>query len=163
MGLRLDRGRPRPLYAALGARVTGSRASRASASATRWSRTRTSRVLATTDVLVSLLPAVPATRRAFDAARIDQLPDHAWFVNVGRGATVDEEALVAALRDGRLGGAALDVTATEPLPDDSPLWDAPNTILTPHVAEVDRRGRGPGPGEPGEPARGPPAAQRGPR
>ncbi|QJW36348.1 NAD(P)-dependent oxidoreductase [Cellulosimicrobium protaetiae] len=91
-------------------------------------------VLATTDVLVSLLPALGTTRRALDAARIDQLPDHAVFVNVGRGATVDEDALVAALREGRLGGAALDVTETEPLPEGSPLWDAPHLILTPHVA-----------------------------
>ncbi|GAA3211414.1 phosphoglycerate dehydrogenase [Oerskovia jenensis] len=124
-----------PLYAALGAHVTGV----ASTAGDRhgfpvvtdedlpW-------VLATTDVLVSLLPAVPATRHAFDATRIGQLPAHAWFVNVGRGATVDEGALVAALREGRLGGAALDVTETEPLPADSPLWDAPRTIITPHVA-----------------------------
>jgi len=91
-------------------------------------------VLASTDVLVSLLPALGTTRHAFDAARIDQLPDHAVFVNVGRGATVDEDALVAALHDGRLGGAALDVTGSEPLPAESPLWDAPRLILTPHVA-----------------------------
>lgn len=91
-------------------------------------------VLASTDVLVSLLPAHDTTRHAFDAARIDQLPDHAVFVNVGRGATVDEDALVAALHDGRLGGAALDVTGSEPLPAESPLWDAPRLVLTPHVA-----------------------------
>ncbi|OCI31162.1 NAD(P)-dependent oxidoreductase [Oerskovia enterophila] len=124
-----------PLYAALGARVTGV----ASTAGDRFgfpvvTDADLPRVLATTDVLVSLLPAVPATRHAFDAARIAQLPDHAWFVNAGRGATVDEVALVAALREGRLGGAALDVTEIEPLPADSPLWDAPRTILTPHVA-----------------------------
>lgn len=124
-----------PLYEALGAHVTGV----ASTPGERFGFPVVTdedlpRVLATTDVLVSLLPAVPATRHAFDAARIDQLPDHAWFVNVGRGATVDEGALVDALRDGRLGGAALDVTETEPLPSDSPLWDAPRTIITPHVA-----------------------------
>jgi phosphoglycerate dehydrogenase-like enzyme len=124
-----------PLYAALGARVTGV----ASSAGERRGFPVVAdddlpRVLATTDVLVSLLPALPATRHAFDAARIGQLPDHAWFVNVGRGATVDEHALVEALREGRLGGAALDVTDVEPLPADSPLWDAPNTIITPHVA-----------------------------
>lgn len=124
-----------PLYEALGAHVTGV----ASTTGERFGFPVVTdedlpRVLATTDVLVSLLPAVPATRHAFDAALIDQLPDHAWFVNVGRGATVDEGALVDALRDGRLGGAALDVTETEPLPSDSPLWDAPRTIITPHVA-----------------------------
>jgi len=53
---------------------------------------------------------------------------------VGRGSTVDEDALLAALREGRIAGAALDVTAAEPLPADSPLWDAPNLIITPHVA-----------------------------
>ncbi|MHA7132492.1 phosphoglycerate dehydrogenase [Oerskovia turbata] len=124
-----------PLYTALGARVTGV----ASSAGERCGFPVVTdddlpRVLATTDVLVSLLPAIPATRHAFDAARIGQLPDHAWFVNVGRGATVDEDALVEALREGRLGGAALDVTDAEPLPADSPLWDAPNTIITPHVA-----------------------------
>lgn len=124
-----------PLYAALGARVTGV----ASTAGDRFgfpvvTDADLPRVLATTDVLVSLLPAVPATHHAFDAARIAQLPDHAWFVNAGRGATVDETALVAALHEGRLGGAALDVTEIEPLPADSPLWDAPRTILTPHVA-----------------------------
>jgi phosphoglycerate dehydrogenase-like enzyme len=55
-------------------------------------------------------------------------------VNVGRGATVDEPALVAALTDGRIAGAALDVTETEPLPADSPLWKAPRLLLTPHAA-----------------------------
>jgi phosphoglycerate dehydrogenase-like enzyme len=124
-----------PLYAALGARVTGV----ASTAGERHGFPVVTdddlpRVLATTDVLVSLLPALGSTRHAFDAARIDQLPDHAWFVNVGRGATVDEGALVDALHEGRLGGAALDVTDVEPLPADSPLWDAPNAIITPHVA-----------------------------
>jgi phosphoglycerate dehydrogenase-like enzyme len=55
-------------------------------------------------------------------------------VNVGRGATVDEAALVAALADGTIAGAALDVTAREPLPPESPLWEAPNLLLTPHAA-----------------------------
>lgn len=124
-----------PLFAALGAHVTGI----ASTAGERGgfpvvTDADLPRVLAATDVLVSLLPAVPSTLHAFDDARIDQLPDHAWFVNVGRGATVDERALVDALREGRLGGAALDVTETEPLPADSPLWDAPRTIITPHVA-----------------------------
>lgn len=91
-------------------------------------------LLPTTDVLISLLPALGSTRQAFDAELIGLLPRHAWFVNCGRGATVDEDALQAALRDGRLAGAALDVVATEPLPADSPWWDTPNVILTPHEA-----------------------------
>lgn len=91
-------------------------------------------LLAETDLLVSLLPAVPATRHILDARLLSLLPPTARFVNVGRGATVDEAALVDALRSGRLAGAALDVMETEPLPEDSPLWDVPNLILTPHVA-----------------------------
>ncbi len=91
-------------------------------------------LLPKTDVLIMVLPSTPATDRALDAARIDLLPDRAWVVNVGRGTTVDQDALVAALHEGRLGGAALDVVDPEPYPADGPLWDAPNTILVPHVA-----------------------------
>jgi phosphoglycerate dehydrogenase-like enzyme len=87
-----------------------------------------------TDVLVMVLPSTPATRHALDADRLAALPAHAHVVNVGRGSTVDEAALVAALESGRLGGAALDVTGTEPLPADSALWDAPGLVLTPHAA-----------------------------
>jgi len=87
-----------------------------------------------TDVLVMILPSTPATTRALDADRLAALPAHAYVVNVGRGSTVDEPALVAALVAGRIAGAALDVTGTEPLPADSPLWDAPNLLLTPHAA-----------------------------
>ncbi len=87
-----------------------------------------------TDVLVMILPHAPDTRAALNARVLALLPARAWVVNVGRGSTVDEDALVEALRAGRLGGAALDVFATEPLPADSPLWDAPNVIITPHAA-----------------------------
>ncbi|MEE6272495.1 phosphoglycerate dehydrogenase [Georgenia sp. MJ206] len=90
--------------------------------------------LAATDVLVMILPATPETERVLDAARLAALPEHALVVNVGRGTTVDEDALVAALTEGSIGGAAIDVTAVEPLPADSPLWDAPNLIITPHAA-----------------------------
>jgi len=87
-----------------------------------------------TDLLVMLLPATDATRRVLDARRLSLLPAHAWVVNTGRGVTVDESALVDALRSGTIGGAALDVTEVEPLPAGSPLWDAPDLILTPHGA-----------------------------
>lgn len=86
------------------------------------------------DALIMVLPATRETAAAMDARRLALLPDTAWLVNVGRGATLDEDALVAALRAGTLGGAALDVTATEPLPASSPLWDAPNTLISPHAA-----------------------------
>lgn len=90
--------------------------------------------LARTDVLVDILPALEGTAHVVDAEILAALPRHAWFVNVGRGATVDEDALVAALADGTIAGAALDVFSHEPLPADSPLWDAPNLIITPHSA-----------------------------
>lgn len=87
-----------------------------------------------TDVLINILPATPSTERIVDAGILAALPEHAWFVNVGRGATVDESALLQALHQGVIAGAALDVFTTEPLPADDPLWSAPNTIITPHSA-----------------------------
>ncbi|PCE16374.1 phosphoglycerate dehydrogenase [Microbacterium sp. SZ1] len=91
-------------------------------------------VLADTDILVSLLPATDSTADLFDSAVFAALPDGAAFVNVGRGATVDEAALVDALRSGHLRAAAIDVAKAEPLPSDDPLWSAPNLFITPHVA-----------------------------
>lgn len=91
-------------------------------------------VLADCDILVSVLPRNEATDKIFNAEVIDMLPDRALFINVGRGSTVDEDALIKALEEGRLGGAGLDVVQVEPLPEDSPLWDAPNTIITAHCA-----------------------------
>jgi len=95
---------------------------------------RIGEVLPETDVLIMILPGVAATQNALGAERLAQLPDHAYVVNVGRGTTIDEEALVDALDSGSIAGAAIDVTAVEPLPADSPLWDAKNLILTPHAA-----------------------------
>ncbi|QIK71559.1 phosphoglycerate dehydrogenase [Propioniciclava coleopterorum] len=95
-------------------------------------------LLPQTDVLVMVLPSAPDTQKALNAERIALLPDHAWVINVGRGVTVDQDALVAALTDGTLGGAALDVTDPEPYPADGPLWDAPNTVIFPHVAGASR-------------------------
>lgn len=92
------------------------------------------------DVLISLLPATPDTEKAFGAELIGRMQPSAIFVNVGRGATVDEDALIAALQEGRLRLAALDVMREEPLPADSPLWTAPNVILTPHAAGNRPRG-----------------------
>jgi phosphoglycerate dehydrogenase-like enzyme len=91
-------------------------------------------ILPRTDLLINILPATPDTRHAVDAQVLALLPEHAWLVNVGRGATVDEAALLAAIRDNRLAGAALDVFETEPLSSESPLWDEPNIIISPHAA-----------------------------
>lgn len=90
--------------------------------------------LPTTDVLIDILPGGRETDGVVDAGVLAALPPHAWFVNVGRGVTVDEDALVAALESGGIGGAALDVFRTEPLPASSPLWRTPNTIITAHAA-----------------------------
>lgn len=90
--------------------------------------------LAETDLLIGILPATEATAHAIGAAVLEQLPTHAWVINVGRGATLDEEALDLALRAGTLAGAALDVFDREPLPADSPLWTTPNLVITPHAA-----------------------------
>ncbi|MBM4218183.1 MAG: D-2-hydroxyacid dehydrogenase [Gammaproteobacteria bacterium] len=86
------------------------------------------------DVIVSTLPLTPETRGLMNRAFFDAAKRGALFINVGRGGTVVTGELVAALNDGRLGGAGLDVTDPEPLPPDHPLWRAPNVIITPHVA-----------------------------
>ena len=91
-------------------------------------------VLPHADLVVVTLPLTDATRGLVGAGALAALPAHAVVVNVGRGEVVDQDALVAALEHGRLGGAALDVFETEPLPDDSPLWAMENVIVTPHAA-----------------------------
>lgn len=93
----------------------------------------------TADAVVLALPGTPATDGLFSRDLIDALPRHAIVVNVGRGTTVDEPALVDALKEGRLAGAALDVFATEPLPPDSPLWDLENVIISPHTVALSTR------------------------
>jgi phosphoglycerate dehydrogenase-like enzyme len=97
-------------------------------------------VLPDTDALVLALALTPETEGIVDAAAIDALPDHAVIVNVARGQHVDTDALVAALRDGRLGGAGLDVTDPEPLPEDHPLWALENVVITPHVGNTPEMG-----------------------
>ena len=86
------------------------------------------------DAVVVTLPITAATRGLLDRDALALLRPHAVLVNVGRGAVVDEEALVEALREGRLAGAVLDVFAEEPLPPESPLWELPNVLLAPHTA-----------------------------
>lgn len=96
-------------------------------------------LLATSDFTVIAAPHTPETARLFDAARIAKMKPGSFLINIGRGAIVDLAALTDALRSGHLGGAALDVFETEPLPPDHPLWGMENAILTPHVAAASPR------------------------
>ena len=88
------------------------------------------------DILSLHVPLTPETRHMIGARELALLAPGSLVINIGRGGLVDEDALVAALHSGHIAGAALDVTEIEPLPLDSPLLDAPNVILTPHVAWV---------------------------
>jgi glyoxylate/hydroxypyruvate reductase A len=97
---------------------------------------RTGEVLREADVLVVIVPQTAGTRRLLGEPELRSMKRGAILINIARGAVVDEPALIAALRDGHLGGAALDVFAKEPLPADSPLWDLPNVIVSPHSAST---------------------------
>jgi D-2-hydroxyacid dehydrogenase (NADP+) len=97
-----------------------------------WTLDRLTELAGVADVLALALPLNDDTRGIVSADVIAAMRPGAVFVNVGRGDLVDEPALVAALASGHLGGAGLDVFATEPLPAESPLWDLPNVIITPH-------------------------------
>jgi phosphoglycerate dehydrogenase-like enzyme len=89
------------------------------------------------DVVVLALALTPETRGLITAIELELMEPHAWLVNVARGPHVDTEDLVIALRGDVIGGAALDVTDPEPLPDGHPLWDLPNCIITPHTANTE--------------------------
>jgi phosphoglycerate dehydrogenase-like enzyme len=93
-------------------------------------------LLRQSDVVILAAPDTRETTRLIDARALACMKRDALLVNVGRGALVDEEALVRTLAEGRLGGAGLDVFADEPLPATSPLWKLPNVIVTPHVGGV---------------------------
>ena len=85
------------------------------------------------DYLINVLPANPENIEIFDAAVFAAMKPTAYYINAGRGQTVDEAALIAALRESRIAGAGLDVFQTAPLPADSPFWDLPNVFMTPQV------------------------------
>jgi len=85
------------------------------------------------DYLINVLPADPPNLGVFSAGVIAAMKPSAYFINGGRGQTVDEAALIAALREGRIAGAGLDVFQKSPLPPDSPFWDLPNVFITPNV------------------------------
>ncbi len=93
-------------------------------------------LLSQADYVVLAAPLTPATRRLIDAARLVKFKPDACLINISRGPLVDEAALAQALRDHKLGGAALDVFEKEPLPVDSPLWDLENLLITPHTAAL---------------------------
>lgn len=93
---------------------------------------RLDELLAQSDFVVLSVPLTPETHHLIHAERLQVMRPDAWLINIARGAVVDEAALIAALREKRIGGAALDVTESEPLPADSPLWELPNVMLTPH-------------------------------
>ncbi len=86
------------------------------------------------DIVALCLPSTKETEGLIGEGVIGRMKHGAILLNVGRGATLDEVALIRALKDGRLSGAVLDVTSVEPLPAESPLWDMDNVILTPHVS-----------------------------
>jgi len=123
--------------AALGSRVTGIR--RTAAEKPEWLEAvypaeHLADCLGEADVVASCLPGTAATHHLFNRQAFAQMKPGAYFLNVGRGGTVDSLALAEALREGRLAGAAVDVTEPEPLPPDHPLWKAGNILITPHVS-----------------------------
>ena len=91
-------------------------------------------ILPETDLLILSLPSTADTKGLLTEERLRRLPQTAYLVNVGRGDVLDEKALERILREGSLGGAALDVFEKEPLDPESTLWDCPNLVLTTHVA-----------------------------
>ncbi len=86
------------------------------------------------DIVACTLPGTPETEKLFCRERLEKMKDGAILLNVGRGSLIPSQDLCDALHSGKLGGAAIDVTEQEPLGPDSPLWDAPNLLITPHVA-----------------------------
>jgi phosphoglycerate dehydrogenase-like enzyme len=92
------------------------------------------------DLVILALALTPETEGVIGAAELEAMADHAWLVNVARGGHVDVEALLDALEAGRIGGACLDVTDPEPLPDGHPLWSHPRVMITPHVGNTPEMG-----------------------
>lgn len=128
---------------ALGARVWGMRRAPGGAVSAAVERFFTNDVLDALlpqmDIVFAALPETPATAGLMSRERIFSMKRGAYLVNVGRGSLLDEEALIEAARSGHLAGVGLDVTATEPLPVDSPLWSLPNVIVTAHSLGITPR------------------------
>lgn len=103
-----------------------------------WGESGLDAVYRESDAVVVAAPDTPETRGMVDQGAFARMKSGCVFVNVARGSLVDEEALVDALKEGRIRGAGLDVFSREPLPSDHPLWDLPNAVMTPHVSAVTR-------------------------
>lgn len=99
-----------------------------------WPPSRLHDLLAQSDVVVLAVPHTPETKRLIGRRELDVVKRGAFLVNIARGKLIDDAAVIDALRDGRLGGAALDVFSQEPLDGSSPYWDLPNVIVTPHTS-----------------------------
>ena len=97
------------------------------------------RILPEADFVVLCAPVTPATQRAFGREQFAAMKHDAYILNVGRGILIDEPALIDALGERRIGGAALDVTTEEPLPENSPLWPLENCMITPHLGGISPR------------------------
>jgi phosphoglycerate dehydrogenase-like enzyme len=91
-------------------------------------------LLRESDIVVLAAPLTPETDGMIDEAAVAAMKRDAWLINVARGRLIDDTALIRALRENRIGGAALDAFRDEPLPPTSPYWDLPNVILTSHTA-----------------------------
>ena len=120
----------------LGMRVIGVRRSARPAPGveTVYPATALAEAMSRADHTALCLPMTTATRGLVGAAELRAMPSHAYIYNVGRGVSIDPDALITALTEGWIAGAGLDVTAPEPLPDDSPLWAMPNVILSQHTS-----------------------------
>lgn len=90
------------------------------------------------DILVTLLPLTSQTENILDARAFSQMRDGSWIINPGRGALIDDDALLEAIGNGKIAGATLDVFRIEPLPADHPFWAIPNVTITPHIAATTR-------------------------
>ena len=130
------------LASAFGMEVIGTRRTvRGDEAFETWPTHRLGELLGWADAIAVTAPLTDDTRGMFDADAFAAMRPGSWFVNVGRGEIVDEAALVDSLHSAHLGGAGLDVFATEPLPTDSPLWTTPNVIVTPHSSGTTDRSR----------------------
>ena len=127
-----------PLVKAFGCRITGIRRDTGKPLPPDYDRMlppeKLHEALSQADYIFSTLPFTEKTRHMLDRAAFAAVKPGAILVNIGRGGTIDHEALLEALEDGRLAGAGLDVTEPEPLPEGHPLWKAPNIIITPHCS-----------------------------